>query len=224
MDRAWTPETFPRAIKTGVLGTDVTEACVRQAIAEVKNYPIAAYAVDMPFLPLAKGLLDGTGILLTATVGYPLGGMTLETKLHQVRYALASGCDEINPSLHFGAIKSRNRSALQREILEIRRCAADRLDIIFIAQFHILTNDEKLWVTELILDTGMRGVKTNGRGGTCLPEDITLIKRAFGDDVLLEASGGIRTAAEAIRMLELGASFIHSTSGYEMILERARSS
>ena len=220
MGRSWTAEEFSRTIKTGVLGTDVTEAVVREAIARVKRYPISAYAVDMPFLSLAKNLFRDSGVLLTAAVGYPLGGMTLNTKLDQIRYALSLECDEINPSMDFSAIKSRDTEGVRRELLAIRDCVAERLDIIVIPQYHILTNEEKLWVTEIILETGIRGVKTNGHGGICLPEDITLIKRTFGSDVVLEASGGIRLAVDAIRLLELGATFIHSMAGYEMILER----
>lgn len=213
----WTAAQFAGRLKTGVLGADVTEAMVRQAVADVRAFPIAAYAVDMPFLRLAKQLLDGTGIMLTAVVGYPWGGMTVGTKLDQVRFARAVGCDEINPSLDFGAIKSREEGTIDRELGSLRDAVMGTVDVIPIAQFHILTNDEKLWITERILRSGIRGVKTNGRGGACLVEDITLIKREFGDDVFLEASGGIRESLAAIHLLELGASFIHSSSGYEMM-------
>lgn len=220
----WTTEQFAKTIKTGILGTDVTESTVRKAIAKVKAFPISAYAVDMPLLPLAKELFAGTDVLLTAAVGYPLGGMTLNTKLDQIRFALSLDCDEINPSLSFSAIKSKDAAKLERELEAMKDLVSGKLDIIVIPQYHILTNEEKLWVTELILKSGIRGVKTNGHGGVCLPEDITLIKREFGDDVSLEASGGIRTASEAIHLLELGASFIHSTAGYDMIVELSNQS
>ena len=217
----WTTERFAATIKTGILGTDVTESVVREAIARVKPYPISAYAVDMPFLPLAKELFAETGVLMTAAVGYPLGGMTLETKLDQIRFALAHGFDEINPSLNFSAIKSGDADELKRELEAMKDLVAGKLDIIVIPQYHILTNEEKLWITELLLESGISGVKTNGHGGICLPEDITLIKRTFGDAVSLEASGGIRKLDDAIHLLELGASFIHSTSGCDMIVELA---
>ncbi|MBN1858863.1 hypothetical protein JW848_06630 [Candidatus Bipolaricaulota bacterium] len=215
----WTTERFAQTIKTGVLGTGVTEATVREAIARVKAFPISAYAVDMPFLPLAKELFAATGVLITAAVGYPLGGMTLATKLDQIQFALDQDFDEINPSLNFCAIKSGDEEEIKRELAAMKDLVAGELDIIVIPQYHILTNVEKLWVTELVLASGIRGIKTNGHGGVCLPEDITLIKREFGDDVTLEASGGIRRLDDAIHLLELGASFIHSTSGCDIIIE-----
>ena len=220
----WTTERFAQTIKTGILGADVTEGMVRDAIAKVKVFPISAYAVDMPFLPLAKELFAGSGVLITAAIGYPLGGMTLATKLDQISFALDHEFDEINPSLNFSAIKSRDAGEIKRELEEMTDLIAGRLDIIVIPQYHILTNTEKLWVTELILESGIRGIKTNGHGGVCLPEDITLVKREFGIDVSLEASGGIRRLADAINLLELGASFIHSTSGCDMLVELAKRS
>jgi len=60
-------------------------------------------------------------------------------------------------------------------------------------------------------------VKTNGHGSLCRPEDITLLRREFGNDLSIEASGGIRTTAQAAELLELGTNFIHTSTPYSVL-------
>ena len=118
------------------------------------------------------------------------------------------------------AIKSGDFSTVLKDIKRMVDAAGDDLDIIVIPQFYILTNEEKLRTCHIILEGGVNAIKTNGHGSLCRPEDITLIKREFGNDLLIEASGGIRTTAQAVELLKLGARFIHTSTPY-CVLEDA---
>jgi deoxyribose-phosphate aldolase len=210
-------QALARTIKTGIQGTDVTEDDVRRDIERAKQYPFVAYAVDTPYLELAKDLFQGTGVLLTAPVSYPLGGMTLETRLDQIAFAIKVGADEINPSLNFTAIKSGDFTTVLEELKAMVDAAGDDLDVIVIPQLFILTNEEKLRVCHVILEGGVHAIKTNGHGSLCRPEDITLIRREFGDEFSIEASGGIRTTAQAVELLKVGANFIHTSTAYQVL-------
>jgi len=210
-------QALARTIKTGIQGTDLTEDEVRQAIEKAKQYPFVAYAVDAPYLELARELFEGTGVLLTAPVAYPLGGITLETRLDQIAFAIKVGADEINASLNFNAIKSGDFSTVLDEMKRMVEAAGDSLDVIVIPQLHILTNEEKLRLCHVILEGGCNAIKTNGHGSLCRPEDITLLRREFGNDLSIEASGGIRTTAQAAELLELGANFIHTSTPYSVL-------
>jgi len=206
-------------IKTGILGTEVTEEDVRSDIATARTYPFAAYAVDLSFLRLAKLLLQGTDILLTAAVSYPLGGMTLATKLDQIRLALEVQADEINVTLNLSAIKSGDYATVFSEIQAMIEAAEDALDVIVIPQFEILTSSEKLKTCETLLEAGARTIKTDGHGGCCQPEDVRLLRRVYGNAPLIEASGGIRTTAKALEMLDAGADFIHTSTAYSVLAD-----
>jgi len=210
-------QALARTIKTGIQRTDLTEDEVRQAIEKAKQYPFVAYAVDAPYLELARELFEGTGVLLTAPVAYPLGGITLETRLDQIAFAIKVGADEINASLNFNAIKSGDFSTVLDEMKRMVEAAGDSLDVIVIPQLHILTNEEKLRLCHVILEGGCNAIKTNGHGSLCRPEDITLLRREFGNDLSIEASGGIRTTAQAAELLELGANFIHTSTPYSVL-------
>lgn len=208
-----------RTIKTGILGAEVTEKDVREDIARAKSHPFSAYAVDLSFLELARSLLRGTPILLTAAVSYPSGGMTLATKLDQIRFAVDVGAEEINATLNLGAIKSNDFESLTGELRSMVETADGALDVIVIPQFEILTHTEKLRTCETILGAGVRAIKTDGHGGFCRVEDILLIRRAFGRAISIEASGGIRTTQQALDLLEAGADFIHTSTAYTVLAD-----
>lgn len=208
-------------IKTGILGAEITEQDVRADIEKAKGHPFAAYAVDLSYLSLARSLLRGTGMLLTAAVSYPLGGMTLETKLAQIRFAVRTEAEEINATLHLSAIKSGDYRSVEQEAQAMLATAAGRLDVIVIPQFEILTHSEKLLTCETLLRAGVHAIKTDGHGGLCHPEDIQLVRRAFKDAFSIEASGGIRSTAQALDLLEAGADFIHTSTAYAVLADAA---
>ena len=206
-------------IKTGILGTEITEEDVRSDIARARTYPFAAYAVDLSFLRLARELLRGTSMLLTAAVSYPLGGMTLATKLDQIRFARTVEAEEINATLNLNAIKSGDYASVSSELLAMIDAADDSLDVIVIPQFEILTSCEKLGTIETVLEAGVRAIKTDGHGGSCQPEDVRLVRRVFGDALSIEASGGIRTTRQALDLLDAGADFIHTSTAYSVLAD-----
>ena len=210
-----------RLIKTGILGVDVTEEDVCADIAKAREYPFSAYAVDLSYLELAKKLLQGTRMLLTAAISYPLGGMTLATKLSQIRFALRVRAEEINATLNLGAIKSGDYEAVLAELRAMVDVAGGAIDVIVIPQFEVLTHSEKLRTCETLLDAGVRAIKTDGHGGLCQQEDILLVRRTFGRDISIEASGGIRTTQQALALLDAGADFIHTSTAYSVLADIA---
>ncbi|MEA1964848.1 MAG: deoxyribose-phosphate aldolase [Candidatus Aerophobetes bacterium] len=210
-------EELARKIKTGILEADVTEDAVRKFIKKAKEYPFRAIAVDSPYFEVAKELLQGTGIWLTAPVSYPLGGMTTETKICQIKYAIDKEADEINVSMNYNAIKSGDFATVLDEVKRIVEMAEDKIEVVVISQFYILTDEEKIKVCDVILKGGVRAIKTNGHGARARPEDVVLIRREFGDELSIEASGVVRTTEQALEFLRLGGNYIHTTTPYQVM-------
>jgi deoxyribose-phosphate aldolase len=192
----------------------VTEESQRDFINEMSVYPLYAIAVDLPYIDLAKELLTGKGIKVATVVSYPLGGMSIEVKLKQIEYAILHGADEVNVSMNYIAIKSGDWDRVRDELGRIVNFANNKIDIVVIPQTDILTNKEKVKVCEVILESGINKLKLNsGFGWNTLPEDILLIKRVFGDRFeRLDFSGGIRTYAQVLEYLNLGVSYLHSST------------
>ena len=78
-----------------------------------------------------------------------------------------------------------------------------------------LTRDEKVAACALAQAAGAAWVKTSTgyAGGGATDEDVALLRASVGPAVGVKASGGIRTAADALRMVRAGADRIGTSSG-----------
>jgi len=85
----------------------------------------------------------------------------------------------------------------------------------------LLTDGEKAQACLLAKEAGADFVKTStgyGGGGATV-EDVALMRRAVGPALGVKASGGIRTFAQALAMVEAGATRIGASSGVAMVTE-----
>lgn len=202
-----------RRLITSIIKADATENTVKDFINREKGELFGGIAVDLPYLDLAKELLQGTGTRLIALASYPLGGMTTATKIRQLEYAIANGADEINVSMNYSAIKSGDLERVAAEIETVAEMAAQKIEVLMIPQTHILTNEEKIEVCRVILEGGINGIKLNsGLGWNTRPEDVILLRREFGSEFRIDVSGGVRTLGQVEEYLELGADYIHTST------------
>ena len=197
---------------TSIIKATVTPDDVHNFISRMKQYPFAAIAVDLPYVSLARELLEDTGIGVCTVASYPLGGMTTEVKKKQVKFAKRSGATEIDVSMNYLAIKGHNFDEVENEAKSLLDVAGN-LKIIVIPQVPILTNYEKAKACETLLKAGVNTIKTaSGFGWKTELEDVLYLKRLFGDDLHVEASGGVRTPTDALAMLKAGAEKIHTST------------
>ena len=85
-----------------------------------------------------------------------------------------------------------------------------------------LTDEEKKRVCALALNAGAAFVKTStgfGTGGATV-EDVSLMKACVGTAAKVKASGGIRTKADAEKMLHAGADRIGASAGVAIMNEK----
>ena len=211
-------EELAKRIITSILDTEATTRDVVDFIAKLKPLPFYGVAVDLTYIATARKELEDSRIKVITVSSYPLGGMTLPVKVKQFQYAIKEGAAEIDVCLDYYALKSKRYTDVENELKALIDCASNKIKPVFIPQFSILTNDEKRKVCELILKAGGSTVKTNtGYGFNTDVEDIKLIKREFGDDLELEASGGIRTAKQAVEVLEAGCTLIHTSTPFQIV-------
>lgn len=214
-------EELARSLITSIIQADVTEKMVREFIKWAREYRFFGIAVDLPYLEVAKELLQETGTRLIAVASYPLGGMTTETKIRQIEYAIEKAANEIDVSMNYNAIKSGDFTTVSEEVKRVAEAVGNRIEVIMIPQTHILTNEEKIKVLNVIFEGGVRGLKLNsGFGWQSRPEDVVLVRREFGDKFRIDVSGGVRTTEQAEEYLKLGADYIHTSTPWQ-VLEKA---
>jgi deoxyribose-phosphate aldolase len=154
---------------------------------------------------------------IAAVVGFPHGTTTSESKAHEARLAVEAGATEIDMACNVSLLKSDQRDAYVRDV----RAVADAVSVPVkaIIETGLLSDDEKRLSARLCVEAGAEYVKTctGYAPGEATVEDVSLLKDAVGEDARVKASGGIRDAESAIRLLEAGASRIGASAGEEIV-------
>ena len=101
--------------------------------------------------------------------------------------------------------------------LKLMREATPGKEIKLIIENGLLTNEEKILITNLIVEHGFDFVKTatgftQGVPGATV-EDVALLKKTANGKIRVKASGGIKSYEDALEMIKAGADRIGTSNG-----------
>ena len=190
---------------------------------EARTWHFAAVCVNSAFVSEAHAALQDSGVLLSCVVFFPLGAMAAPAKAAETAYAVAHGADEIDMVLAIGRAKAGDWTAVTEDIRQVVTAAAGH-DVKVILETGLLTDGEKEKACQAAMTAGAAYVKTStgfGHGGATV-EDVRLMRRAIGHQGRIKASGGIRTAATALAMIEAGADRLGTSSGVAIVTGASR--
>ena len=104
--------------------------------------------------------------------------------------------------------------------------AAAPAGVKVILETSMLSRDEKVIACALSKAAGASFVKTSTGfgGGGATAEDIALMRGVVGPELGVKASGGVRTAADADRMIAVGATRVGASSSVAIVSGGAGSS
>ncbi len=185
---------------------------------EAVQHNFYAVCVNGSFVELAKGMLQDTDIKIAAVVGFPLGASSTEVKVFEATECDSKGADEIDMVINIGLLKSGKNIIVEKEIAAVKKGIGSRI-LKVIIETGYFTENEKRIACRAAMNAGADFVKTStgfGPGGATL-EDIKLMKDEVGDKLQIKASGGIKDAKTALKMLQAGASRIGTSSGIEIV-------
>jgi deoxyribose-phosphate aldolase len=207
-----------RFIDHTLLGAEVTEEDVVRACDEARKYGFATVCVRARHVALCARLLQGAGPKPIAVVGFPSGTETTAAKASEARDAVRAGAAEIDMVLQVGQLKGKNYGSVEsdiRQVVEEARPSAVKV----ILETGALTRDEKVIGCALAKAAGAAFVKTStgfGPGGATV-EDVALMRQIVGLDMGVKASGGVRTAADARKMLQAGANRLGTSASVAIV-------
>lgn len=203
-----------RKVIISIIEGFVKEKHVREFVKRAKHVPFEGIGVDLTHISLAAKLLENSETEAIAVANWPLGGMTTEVQIEQVKYAEENGADVVDIPIYFNAAASGDFETIREEVERITATVND-LEVVMVPQLGILTNDQKVQVCQAIQDGGCNTIKTNTgmiHPPETTPEDVIFLKRIFDDEINIEASSGIRTREQALEMLEAGAEIVHTST------------
>ncbi|GJQ07560.1 deoxyribose-phosphate aldolase [Capnocytophaga cynodegmi] len=185
---------------------------------EAVTYDFFSVCVNSAFVPYAKDFLKGTDINVCSVVGFPLGAMSLKSKVFETEQALADGANEIDMVINVGLLKSGEVDKVREEIAQIKKaCGSNVLKVILETCY--LADEEKRLACKLSVEAGADFVKTStgfGAGGATL-SDVQLMREAVNGKAKIKASGGVRDFQTAKQYIDLGVERIGTSNGIAIV-------
>ncbi|MRN57011.1 deoxyribose-phosphate aldolase [Paenibacillus monticola] len=208
--------TLSRSIDHTLLKADARKADIIKLAEEAKIYKFASVCVNPAWVAVAYEVLKGTPEVKVCTViGFPLGSTTTETKAFETTNAIANGAGEVDMVINIGALKDGNDELVKRDIAAVVEAARGKALTKVIIETSLLTEEEKVRACKLSVEAGADFVKTSTgfSTGGATKEDIALMRATVGPTIGVKASGGVRSAEDALVMIGAGASRIGTSGG-----------
>ncbi|MBS1961616.1 MAG: deoxyribose-phosphate aldolase [Bdellovibrionales bacterium] len=204
-----------RRIDHTLLKADARHDEFEKLATEARTHSFASVCVNSGRLPEVVSRLAGSPVLPIAVVGFPLGAMETEAKVAETRRALDLGAKEIDMVLAIGVLKDGAYEGVEKDVEAVVAAAKTRkIPVKVILETCLLTREEKIAACVIAKRAGAAFVKTStgfaAAGATV--EDIRLMRTVVGPDMGVKASGGIRTRADALKMIAEGADRIGASA------------
>lgn len=192
-----------------LLKPEATAADVAALVAEAAELGVYAVCVSPPMVSAA--LRADPGVRVASVAGFPSGKHVSAVKAHEAAVAVASGACEIDMVIDVGAAAAGDIGAVRADIAAVRAAIGGAVLKVIVesAALLALTGEHALvQACRAAEDAGADFVKTSTgfhpAGGASVGA-VELMADTVGGRLGVKASGGIRTAADAVAMLDAGA-------------------
>ena len=208
-------EMLARMLDHSVLKPESTEHDILAGAAVVRDWQIGYYCVQPCWVRSAAHALAGTDATVASVIGFPHGTEAPEVKARAAAIAVDDGAREIDMVQNIGALRSGRPAAVEADIAAVVR-AVPEIAVKVILETTVLTDDEIRLACKLTRDAGAAFVKTStgfhATGGATVAA-VRLMRIEVGPQFGVKASGGIRTLADALAMIDAGANRIGTSAG-----------
>ena len=204
-----------------LLAPEATMADVERLCAEAIDLQVGAICISPSLLPLAKGLLPSS-IKTAAVVGFPSGAHSPETKAVEAKQACEHGANEIDMVVNLALVSSAIWSAITGEVSAVRSAITSDVILKVIIESALWNDEQIAAVCRAAVQGGADFVKTSTgfhKSGGASIAAVQLMRRTVGETIGVKASGGIRTYADAIAMIDAGASRIGASASRAILAE-----
>lgn len=183
---------------------------------EADRFSFPAVCVYPTHVKQAAELLHNRRPAVCAVIGFPAGATTAAVKLYEAQEATEYGATELDVVINLGWLKSGKTDEMHRELAEI--CETTGQTVKAILEMSLLSEPEKRLAAEVCMDAGVAFLKTHtGWTGGATVEDVRLLHELTRDRLGIKASGGIRTAAQAVDLILAGATRLGTSRGPDLV-------
>jgi deoxyribose-phosphate aldolase len=214
---------FSKYIEHTLLKPDCSLIDIKKVCEEAIKFGFAGVCIPPLYMRDAKRILgDLSPIRLSTVVGFPMGYSSIASKSEEIKRAVDEGADDIDAVANIAAIKNGNWNHVSNDIESMIRATHMRgRQFKLILECGLLTDDEIKQLAQLGIDLGATYLKT-GTGFHGFPATVEMVsnlKKISQGKIKIKAAGGIRTLADAKRLVDAGADLIGTSSGVKIISE-----
>ena len=216
-------EEVAAAVDHTLLKPEATQADVTALVAQAAELGVYAVCVSPSMVPIAEAAAP-EGLQIASVVGFPSGKHLSTIKADEAAQAVAAGADEIDMVIDVGAAVSGDYEAIRADVAAVRAAVPDAVLKVIVESAALLSladEDTLVSTCRAAADAGADFVKTSTGfhpcGGASV-HAVELMAAAVGPRVVVKASGGIRTADDAVAMLNAGATRL-GLSGTRAVLD-----
>lgn len=224
MDSFFSQQELPQVelapfIDHSLLTPTATPDQVKHWCQECDRYGFAAVCISPTYVSLAREQLQGKRVEICTVIGFPTGATTSACKLYEAQEAVENGATELDVVINLGWLKAGQHDRLHREVAEI--CEATGAPVKTILETSLLTPAELKAAADICMDAGAAFLKTSTgwQGGATVAVVRQLYEISRGQ-VGIKASGGIRSAEQALLLIQAGATRLGTSRGPELIKQQ----
>ncbi|MGA1861612.1 deoxyribose-phosphate aldolase [Deferribacter thermophilus] len=206
------------------LKADIITSIVHKYINLCKRYGF--YGLCLPMEKIIENYKEIEKIQskIVTVIGFPFGYNNTDYKIKEIAYIKNFCIDEYDIVMNVSKFLEKDYKYVEEELTKIRKFTKNKTIKVIIEACY-LNKRQILDAVSLLINCGIDFVKTStgfGASGARL-EDIELIKNAFGDKIMIKASGGIKTFEQAVMFINAGADRL-GMSNVDDIIEKYESS
>lgn len=213
-----------------ILSAQAAAADVDRVCQEALTHGFASVCVNGVFLPRVVKALAGSSVKACAVAGFPLGAMKPTVKAIEATSLAKDGAQEIDFVAHLPYLLAKDRAAAVQDFLSVtsnvRSVSRDIVVKVIIESAALMAGvdaaeGEARVATACVAaaEAGCDFVKTSTgfhpAGGASV--DAVSWMRKHAPHLKVKASGGIRTRADAMKMLGAGADRLGCSAGVAIV-------
>jgi len=203
-----------RMIDHTLLAPEATDDDVTRLAEEAGRLGVGAICVSPSRLPLVPGVL-ARGIAVAAVTGFPSGAHPVAVKAAEAAATVAAGANEIDMVIDLGAAMQDRWAQVTAEVAAVRAAIGPSVLLKVIIESAVIGPGRIAPACQAAEAGGADFVKTSTgfhKAGGATVEAVSAMAAAVGGRLGVKASGGIRTAGDALKMIAAGATRIGASS------------
>ncbi|OLT54356.1 deoxyribose-phosphate aldolase [Cellulosimicrobium sp. CUA-896] len=197
-----------RFVDHTLLKPEATPADVAALVDEGARLGVYSVCVSPSMLPLDPATTRERGVLVATVCGFPSGKHHSDVKAFEAARSVHDGADEVDMVIDVGAAKAGAWDAVRADVAAVRAAVPQDRVLKVIIESAALSDHEIVEACRASEAAGADFVKTSTGfhpTGGATTHAVSIMAETVGGRLGVKASGGIRTLADALAMIEHGA-------------------